>query len=130
MMRTILLIILASVLAAFGCVTDQQDGFPVDADAIDTENLFPRPQFGKPVLRPLGHFLLTWDKINGASGYELQESDSEDFQRVLQNWTMSGTHIELPFSKGMTRWYRIRSFDLEKTSYWSPVLRLDGKDFR
>ncbi len=130
MMRTILLTIFAVMLAAFGCVTNQQADLPVDAGSPDARNLLPRPQFGKPMLRPLGHVLLTWDRISEASGYELQESDSEDFQRILQNWIVSGMSIELPFSKGMTRWYRIRSFDLEKTSYWSPVLRLEGKDFR
>lgn len=122
-----LLLSLLSAMTAVGCITKYRE-LPVDATSIDAENLLPRPLFEKSVIRPLGRILITWNAIDEAIGYELQESDSENFQRIIQNWTMSGVSIELPYIEGITRWYRTRSFTLKKTSRWSPVVRLDGKD--
>lgn len=124
------ILILLCILSASGCAARVPDAPVRDIDNGDGGDLLGRPLFEKPVRRPLGRVLLSWNEVSGADGYELQESDTESFSKILRNWTMSGVHIELPFEKGVTRWYRVRSFTLEKTSRWSSILRFDAKDLQ
>ncbi|OQX28991.1 MAG: hypothetical protein B0D92_06015 [Spirochaeta sp. LUC14_002_19_P3] len=86
-----------------------------------------RPLFGKPELRPLGRIMLSWNRIEAVSGYEIQESDSEKFTDILRTWKLSGTQIELPYTEGVTRWYRVRSFTLDNASRWSPIIKIDDR---
>ncbi len=126
MKESITFLLVACILSA--CASNAQNSAtPVAVENMENTDFLTRPQFGKPVLRPLGHVLLSWNKAENTDGYELQESDTESFNTILQNWTMSGSSIEIPFKEGVPRWYRVRSFTLENVSRWSPVFRLDGK---
>jgi len=124
-LRPVLLII-SLALTVSSCVSEK----PVDiqtADAADDENFLPRPRFEKPQGRPLGRVLISWDRIDGAEGYEIQMSQGESFDEVLKNWTISGRNLELPIESGAVLWFRIRAFDSKTTSRWSSALKVEEK---
>jgi len=82
-----------------------------------------RPRFGKPLFRPLGRVLLHWNAIDGAKGYEIQMSDSQEFLFIEKSWIVRGLELEIPLGSEEGRWFRIRSFKADMQSEWSAALK-------
>jgi hypothetical protein len=118
------LIFIILCLIPAGCGTGSQ----LDEDtAIEEmpEDFLSRPRFEKPSGRPLGRVLLNWDAVIDADGYEIQMSNSDNFEAILKNWTVRGQNLELPVETGRTFWFRIRAFNTTATSRWSVPLEVN-----
>ncbi|MDF1568926.1 MAG: hypothetical protein RQ801_04970 [Spirochaetaceae bacterium] len=72
----------------------------------------------------MSRFLLTWDSVDGAEGYQIQMSENRKFVQIDRAWTIKGNNMELPIEDGQTLFFRIRSFDESTTSRWSAVLEV------
>lgn len=83
-----------------------------------------RPFLEKAVQRPLSRVLVSWSAVDGATGYLLQMSGSENFSEIRKSWTISGRSLELPIEPGDELWFRVRSFDSNTSSRWSSVLEV------
>lgn len=121
-----ILYMILSLCTIFSCAsTNDKERSEAQEDAKDP--YLAKTTFNKPLARPLGQVLLSWTLVEGAEGYELQCSDSENFENVVKNWTLSGTQIEIPREEGIHYWYRVRSFTLDTMSRWSSSLQLSER---
>ena len=111
----------ASVLLS-SCAGSPDDALENNDDT--TYPLLERPRFDKPARRPLAHVLIRWNRIQGADGYQLESSETEDFSAVENSWITSSTSVELPLSGGAVMWLQVRSFDEGSVSRWSSPLRV------
>ena len=111
----------ASVLLS-SCAGSPDDALENNDDT--TYPLLERPRFDKPARRPLTHVLIRWNRIQGADGYQLESSETEDFSAVENSWITSSTSVELPLSGGAVMWLQVRSFDEGSVSRWSSPLRV------
>jgi phage tail sheath protein FI len=70
----------------------------------------PAPEHFTAVAAPTGAVSLSWDEVDGAAEYELQESPGQDFagaQTVYRG--PSATHDVYGRAQGAVRWYRVRA---------------------
>ncbi len=123
--RLIQLTLLACVFLMFSvsCTTEKGASENVENQTVE-ESLLSRPFLEKAIPRPLGRILLKWSTVDGATGYNLEMSTSEDFEMVEKNWTISGTSLELPIEEGNALWFRVRSFNSETSSRWSATQKV------
>jgi hypothetical protein len=115
--------VLGAALTFVGCTSDVRRDSDIPIVAAE-EAFLPRPRFDKPAARPLSRFLLTWDSVDGAEGYQIQMSENQNFVQIDRAWTIKGNNLELPIEDGQTLFFRIRSFDESTTSRWSAVLEV------
>ena len=115
--------VLATALTLMGCASGDRRDSELTVVPVE-ENFLARPRFDNPAARPLNRFLLTWDSVDGAEGYQIQMSENRDFTQINRAWTIKGNNLELPIKVGQTLFFRIRSFDESTTSRWSVVLEV------
>ena len=74
--------------------------------------------------------LLSWEEVNGAKSYEMQVSDTADFNSSLQNWTLRGNTFSFSDMKSEQMFLRIRSVYPGGTSRWSEtlIIRKEGSE--
>lgn len=122
---TVLLIV--SCFAVASCATGRKQDETITSEE-EMDEILSRPRFEKPVTRPLGRVLISWTAVMNADGYEIQSSNTEDFQNTGKSWTVSGTELELVLKQDEILFVRIRSFAGNTVSRWSNVLEIrEGK---
>jgi hypothetical protein len=94
----------------------------------------PEPDFAarpKVLITSSGNSLpvrLKWQEVSGARGYEIQESDTENFTSSLRNWTLRTNSFQLDKMRSPVVYVRVRSLFEDGTSRWSETLQVSLKD--
>ena len=71
---------------------------------------------------------LQWESVSGAKGYELQISDSENFNSSLRNLTITQSSFLLEELDSSVLYIRVRSIFDGGTSRWSETLQVSVTD--
>lgn len=71
---------------------------------------------------------LNWEEVKGAKSYEIQLSDSSDFNSSKQNWTMRQSSFSMDELNSPVSYIRIRSQFTSGTSLWSEILQVSQQE--
>ncbi len=75
-------------------------------------NSMDRPEFTMTDHFPTSlSYTISWDSVDGADSYELQETTSEIFTYVNQTWTPTDTSIVINQTYSNQYYYRVRAFN-------------------
>ena len=125
--RLLSLLLLASTISIlhFSCASRNKPDTGTTNPEI-SESFIPRPYLERAVPRPLGRILISWQPVESATGYQLQMSYDADFSEIEKSWTIRGVSLELPVDPEDILLFRIRAFNSDTTSRWSPSLEVRG----